>query len=61
MTMTRPAKTKTDLFAALEDDVKQFRDALFGAIRAAASDIAARVRQTTQAETKQLEVAKEKE
>ena len=59
--MAKPAKTKTDLFAALEDDLRQFRDALFGAVRAAASAIAARVRQTTQAETKRLEVAKEKE
>ena len=56
--MAKPAKTKTDLFAALEDDLRQFRDALFGAVRAAA---ATRVRQTTQAETKRLEVAKEKE
>ena len=59
--MAKPAKTKTDLFAALEDDLRQFRDALFGAVRAAASTIATRVRQTTQAETKRLEVAKEKE
>ena len=29
--MTKPTKTKTDLFAVLEDDIKQFRDALFGA------------------------------
>jgi hypothetical protein len=58
--MAKPAKTKTDLFAALEDDLRQFRDALFGAVRAA-SAIATRVRQTTQAETKRLEVAKEKE
>ena len=33
--MTKPTKTKTDLFAVLEDDIKQFRDALFGALRAA--------------------------
>jgi hypothetical protein len=59
--MAKPAKTKTDRFAALEDDLRQFRDALFGAVRAAASAIATRVRQTTQAETKRLEVAKEKE
>jgi hypothetical protein len=59
--MAKPAKTKTDLFAALEDDLRQFRDALFGAVRAAASAIDTRVRQTTQAETKRLEVAKEKE
>jgi hypothetical protein len=59
--MMAPAKTKTDLFAALEDDLRQFRHALFGAVRAAASAIATRVRQTTQAETKRLEVAKEKE
>ena len=59
--MTKPAKTKTDLFAALEDDLRQFRDALVGAVRAAASAVATRVRQTTQAETKRLEVAKEKE
>ena len=58
--MTKPAKTKTD-FAALEDDLRQFRDTLIGAVRAAASAIATRMRHTTQGETKQLEVAKEKE
>ena len=33
--MTKPTKTKTDLLAVLEDDIKQFRDALFGVLRAA--------------------------
>ena len=32
--MTKPTKTKTDLFAVLEDDIKQFRDPLFGVLRA---------------------------
>jgi hypothetical protein len=31
--MAKP--TKRDLFATLEDDLKQFRDALFGVLRAA--------------------------
>ena len=35
LTMTKPMKTKTDLFAALEDDIKQFRDAPFGILPAA--------------------------
>ena len=37
--MTKPMKTKTDLFAALEDDIKQFRDALFGILPAAPQQI----------------------
>jgi hypothetical protein len=46
--MSRPVKTKTDLLAAMEDDVRQFRDALFKALRAAPSAIAQRVGQITQ-------------
>ena len=46
--MSKPVKTKTDLFAAMEDDVRQFRDALFKALRAAPSAIAKRVGQITQ-------------
>ena len=42
--MSKPA----DLFAAMEDDVRQFRDALFKAFRAAPSAIAKRVGQITQ-------------
>jgi hypothetical protein len=38
----------TDLFAAMEDDLRQFRDALFKALRRAPSAIAQRARQTTQ-------------
>ena len=38
--MSNPVKTKTDLFAAMEDDVRQFRDALFKALRVAPSAIA---------------------
>jgi hypothetical protein len=32
--MSKPIKTKRDLLAAMEDDVRQFRDALFKALRA---------------------------
>ena len=32
--MSKPVKTKKDLLAAMEDDVRQFRDALFKALRA---------------------------
>ena len=46
--MSKPVKTKTDLLAAMEDDVRQFRDALFRALRAAPSAIAKRVGQITQ-------------
>jgi hypothetical protein len=46
--MSKPVKTKTDLLAAMEDDVRQFRDALFRALRAAPSAIAKRVAQITQ-------------
>jgi hypothetical protein len=46
--MSKLVKTKTDLFAAMEDDVRQFRDALFKAFRAAPSAIAQRVGQITQ-------------
>ena len=41
--MSKPVKTKTEQFAAMEDDVRQFRDALFKAFRAAPSAIAKRV------------------
>jgi hypothetical protein len=46
--MSKPIQTKTDLFAAMEDDVRQFRDALFKALCAAPSAIAKRVGQITQ-------------
>ena len=42
--MTKPMKTKTDLFAALEDDIKQFRDALFGILHAAPQQITLAIR-----------------
>ena len=42
--MSRPA----DLYAAMEDDVRQCRDALFKALRGAPSAIAQRVGQITQ-------------
>jgi hypothetical protein len=42
--MTKPMKTKKDLFAALEDDIKQFRDALFGILRAAPQQITLAIR-----------------
>ena len=35
--MSKLVKTKTDLLAAMEDDVRQCRDALFKALRAAPS------------------------
>ena len=44
LTMTKPMKTKTDLFAVLEDDIKQFRDALFGVLRAAPQQITLAIR-----------------
>jgi hypothetical protein len=46
--MSKPVKTKTDLLAAMEDDVRQFRDALFKALRTAPSAIAKRVGQIIQ-------------
>ena len=46
--MSKPVKTKTDLLAAMEDDVRQFRDALFKALRGAPSAIAKRVGRITQ-------------
>jgi hypothetical protein len=42
--MTKPMKTKRDLFAVLEDDIKQFRDALFGVLRAAPQQITLAIR-----------------
>jgi hypothetical protein len=44
LTMTKRTKTKTDLFAVLEDDIKQFRDALFGVLRAAPQQITLAIR-----------------
>jgi hypothetical protein len=44
LTMTKRTKTKTDLFAVLEDDIKQFRDALFGLLRAAPQQITLAIR-----------------
>ena len=32
--MSKPVKTKRDLLAAMEDDIRQFRDALFKALGA---------------------------
>jgi hypothetical protein len=55
--MAKP--TKRDLFATLEDDLKQFRDALFGVLRAAPGRIAKRVGQITQAITGPVSIAKE--
>jgi hypothetical protein len=48
--MARPTKTKGDLFASMEDDLKQFGAALSGALRAAAGAMAERVgaRSTTE-------------
>jgi hypothetical protein len=45
--MSKPEKTKTDLLAAMEDDVRQFQDTLFKALRGAPSAIAKRVGQIT--------------
>ena len=42
--MTKPMKTETDLFAVLEDDIKQFRDALFRVVRAAPQQITLAIR-----------------
>jgi hypothetical protein len=49
LTMTKPGKSKTDLFASMEDDIKQFWRALSGAIRAAPGALAKRVGQIAQA------------
>jgi hypothetical protein len=38
--MLRPVKTKTDLFATMEDDIRQFWGALVGVFRAAPGAIA---------------------
>jgi len=46
--MSKLVRTKTDLFPAMENDLRQFRDALFKALRAAPSAIAKRVGQITQ-------------
>ena len=59
--MSKPAKTRTDLFAAMEDDVRQFRDALFKALLAAPSAIAKRVGQITQTIKPPAGPAKEKD
>jgi hypothetical protein len=42
--MEKPGKTKGDLFASMEDDLKQFWAALSGTLRASAGAIAQRVR-----------------
>jgi hypothetical protein len=42
--MTRPTKTKTHLLAVLEDDIKQFRDALLGVLRATPQQITLAIR-----------------
>ena len=47
--MSKLVKTKTDLLATMEDDVRQCRVALFKALRSAPSAIAKRVGQITQA------------
>jgi len=59
--MSKPAKTRTGLFAAMEDDVRQFRDALFKALLAAPSAIAKRVEQITQASRPSASSPKEKD
>ena len=59
--MSKPAKTRTDLFAAMEDDLRQFRDALFKALHAAPSAIAKRVGQITQTIQPPANPPKEKE
>jgi hypothetical protein len=51
--MARPAKTKSDLLASMEDDLKQFWAALSGALRAAPGTIARRVRLQAPAENTQ--------
>jgi len=47
--MAKPGKSKTDLFASMEDDLKQFWNALSGSLRAAPGAIAKGARQVTQA------------
>jgi hypothetical protein len=47
--MAKPGKTKTDLFATMEDDLKQFWNALSGSLRAAPGAIAKRAGEITQA------------
>jgi hypothetical protein len=42
--LTMTTKTKTDLLAVLEDDIKQFRDALFGVLRAVPQQITLAIR-----------------
>jgi hypothetical protein len=42
--MEKPGKTKGDLFASMEDDLKQFWAALSETLRASAGAIAQRVR-----------------
>ena len=41
--MAKPTKTKGDLLASMEDDLKQFWAALSGSLRAAAGAMAKRV------------------
>lgn len=47
--MVEPGKSKTDLFASMEDDIKQFWRALSGALRTAPGALAKRVGQIAQA------------
>jgi hypothetical protein len=47
--MAKPGKSKTDLFATMEDDLKQFWNALSGTVRAAPGAIAKRAGQIRQA------------
>jgi hypothetical protein len=47
--MAKPEKSKTDLFATMEDDLKQFWNALSGSLRAAPGAIAKRAGAITQA------------
>jgi hypothetical protein len=44
LSMAKPGKTTGNLFASMEDDLKQFWAALSGAVRASAGAIADRVR-----------------
>ena len=48
--MAKPGKIKTDLFASMEDDIRQFGGALSGALRAAPRAIVKRVATTTRAQ-----------
>ena len=45
--MLRPRKTKTDFFAPMEEDIKQFWSVLSGVVRAAPAAIAKRIATTT--------------